>query len=124
MFIDLIGIFLTVIIVSLRYWFVVLLLSFIESTFTVLISMALESTITEVVAGGIFTTVTASSNNNLIMLLSPLFLLLFGLSLHRNEKIPWLDLINPISDFKMPVPVLMIKTALCRMLIITLLNNK
>ena len=124
MFVDLIGILLTVIIVSLRYWFIVLLISFIESTFTILISTALETSITEVIAGGIFTTVTGPSNNYFIMLLSPLFLLLFGLGLHRNEKIPWLDLINPVADFKRPVAVLMIKTALCRMLIISLLSNR
>ena len=51
MFVDLIGVLLTVIIVSIRYWFVVLLLSFFESTFTLLISMVLESRITEVIAG-------------------------------------------------------------------------
>ncbi|NLZ53039.1 MAG: hypothetical protein GX892_07825 [Thermoanaerobacteraceae bacterium] len=124
MFVDLIGIFLTVIIVSPRYWLIVLLLSFIESTFTVLISMALESSITEVIAGGIFTTITGSFNNNLITIFSPLFLLFIGLGLHRDEKIPWLDLINPIADFKRPAPALMIKTALCRILIISLLSNK
>jgi len=123
MFVDLIGIFLTVIIVSIRYWFVVLLLSFVESAFTVLISIALESSVTEVIAGGIFTTISVTPNNNIIMLLGPLFLLLFGLGLHKNEKIPWIDLINPISDFKRPVPVIMIKTALCRILIISILKN-
>ncbi|HHY41408.1 MAG TPA: hypothetical protein GX514_00935 [Thermoanaerobacterales bacterium] len=124
MFVDLIGIFLTVIIVSPRYWFIVLLLSFIESAFTVLISMALQSSITEVVAGGIFTTVTGSFNNNLITIICPFLLLLFGIGLHRAEKIPWLDLLNPIADFKRPLPVLMIKTALCRILIISLLSSK
>jgi len=124
MFVDLIGIFLTVVIVSPRYWFIVLLLSFIESTFTVLISLALELSITEVIAGGIFSTVTGSNINNLITILGPLFILLFGLGLHRDEKIPWLDFINPVADFKRPVPALMIKTALCRILIISLLNTK
>ncbi len=124
MFVDIIGILLTVVIVSPRYWFIVLLLCFVESTFTVLISMALESSITEVVAGGIFTKVTGSNSNNLFLIISPLFFLLLGLGLHQNRKIPWLDLINPIADFKRPLPVLMIKTALFRMMIISLLNSK
>jgi len=101
-----------------------MLLSFVESTFTVLISMALESSVTEVIAGGIFTTITVSPDNGFVVLLGPLFLLLFGLGLHKNEKIPWIDLINPIADFKRPVPALMIKTALCRLLILSMLNGR
>ena len=124
MFVDLIGVLLTVIIVSIRYWFVVLLLSFFESTFTLLISMVLESRITEVIAGGIFTTITFFPENFLIMFLGPLFFLLLGLGLHKKDKIPWIDLINPISTYKRPLPVLMIKTALCRILIIFLLINR
>lgn len=124
MFVDIVGILLTVIIVSPRYWWIVLLLCFAESALTVLISMALESSITEVIAGGIFTTVTGSYSNNLFLILGPVSLFLFGLGLHRGRKIPWLDLINPIADFKRPLPVLMIKTALFRMLIIYLLSSK
>lgn len=124
MFVDVVGILLTVIIVSPRYWLIVLLLCFAESAFTVFISMALESSVTEVIAGGIFTTVTGSYSNNLFLIISPLFFLLLGLGLHRDKRIPWLDLINPIADFKRPLSVLMIKTALFRMLIISLLYSK
>ncbi|WP_296971102.1 hypothetical protein [Tepidanaerobacter sp. EBM-38] len=122
MFIDVVGILLTVIIVSPRYWFIVLPLCFAESALTILISMVLESNITEVIAGGIFTTVAGPNNKNFLLILSPLFFLMLGLGLHKDKKIPWLDLINPIANFKRPWPALMIKTSLFRIMVIYLLN--
>ncbi|NLU09837.1 MAG: hypothetical protein GXW90_02645 [Tepidanaerobacter acetatoxydans] len=122
MFIDVVGILLTVIIVSPRYWFIVLPLCFAESALTILISMVLESNITEVIAGGIFTTVAGLNNKNFLLILSPLFFLMLGLGLHKDKKIPWLDLINPIANFKRPWPALMIKTSLFRIMVIYLLN--
>ena len=122
MFIDVVGILLTVIIVSPRYWFIVLPLCFAESALTILISMVLESNITEVIAGGIFTTVAGPNNKNFLLILSPLFFLMLGLGLHKDKKIPWLDLINPIANFKRPWPALMIKTSLLRIMVIYLLN--
>ncbi|HHV18946.1 MAG TPA: hypothetical protein GXZ27_08845 [Thermoanaerobacterales bacterium] len=124
MFVDVVGVLLTVIIVSPRYWYIVLILCFAESFLTVLISMALESSITEVVAGGIFTTVTMKNSNIFHLMISPIFLLLLGWGLHRARRIPWLDLINPVAEFKSPLPVLMMKTALYRIMIIILLSNK
>jgi hypothetical protein len=124
MFVDIIGILLTVMIVSPRYWFIVLMLCFAESVFMVLFSAALESSITEVVAGGIFTTVTLTDSKLFHLMLSPVFFFLLGWGLHKERRIPWLDLINPIADFKRPLPVLMIKTALFRIMIILLLKNK
>ncbi len=123
MLIDAVGILLTVLIVSPRYCFIVLLLCFAELTVTVLLSMILELNVTEVVAGGIFTTIAGSGSNNLFMILSPLFFLLFGLGLYGG-KVPWLDLINPIAAFKRPLPVLMIKTALFRMIIVFCMSSK
>ena len=123
MLIDAVGILLTVLIVNPRYCFIVLLLCFAELTVTVLLSMILELNVTEVVAGGIFTTIAGSGSNNLFMILSPLFFLLFGLGLYGG-KVPWLDLINPIAAFKRPLPVLMIKTALFRMIIVFCMSSK
>ncbi|WP_213975489.1 hypothetical protein [Tepidanaerobacter acetatoxydans] len=122
MFIDVVGILLTVIMISPRYCFIVLLLCFMESVLTILISMVLESNITEVIAGGIFTTVAGPNNKDFFLILSPLFFLMLGLGLHKDKKIPWIDLINPIADFKSPLPALMIKTSLFRIMVIYLLN--
>ncbi|AEE91517.1 conserved membrane protein of unknown function [Tepidanaerobacter acetatoxydans Re1] len=122
MFIDVVGILLTVIIISPRYCFIVLLLCFMESVFTILISMVLESNITEVIAGGIFTTVAGPNNKDFFLILSPLFFFMLGLGLHKDKKIPWIDLINPIADFKSPLPALMIKTSLFRIMVIYLIN--
>lgn len=122
MFIDVVGILLTVIIVSPRYWFIVLPLCFAESALTILISMVLELNITEVIAGGIFTTVAGPNNKDFFLMLSPLFFLMLGLGLHKDKRIPWLDLINPVADFKRPWPALMIKTSLFRIMVIYLIN--
>ncbi len=124
MHIDVIGILLTGLIVNPRYCFVILLLCFIEMVSTVLLSTVLSSGLTRVVAGGIFSTVYGVDVNNLFMILSPLFFLLLGFGLYGNEKILWLDFINPIAILKKPLPTLLIKTALFRIVVICFINNK
>ncbi|MDD4569845.1 MAG: hypothetical protein PHE70_06970 [Tepidanaerobacteraceae bacterium] len=124
MFVDVIGLLLTIIIVSPRYWITVLSICFVDLALTVLISITLESNIIGVTAGGIFTSFVGFNNKNLFQLFGPFLYLLFGIGLHKDKKIPWLDLINPFSDFCKPIPILMIKTAIFRILIISLLGLK
>lgn len=115
MFIDIVGILLTILIVSPRYWFIVLIISCVELFFSILFSLALKANITEVIAGGVFNFVASSGGMNVFLqLLGPIFLLLFGFGLNNSRKIPWIDLLNPLSDFKRPWPVMMIKTAIFR----------
>ena len=72
MFVDIVGLLLTVLIVSPRYWLIVLFIGFAELIFNILLSMTLELNITQVIAGGIFTSITGSSSNR-FQILSPLF---------------------------------------------------
>ena len=106
MYIDIIGIILTVIVVSPKYWYMEVILS-------IFLSTALQSKVTEVIAGGIFTTINES--RSFIHLLGPLFLLFTGIGMMDDRKIPWIDLINPISMYRRPWPIIMIKTAIFRL---------
>lgn len=123
MFVDIVGLLLTVLIVSPRYWLIVLFIGFAELIFNILLSMTLELNITQVIAGGIFTSITGSSSNR-FQILSPLFFLLIGWGLCENKRIPLLNLINPMAYFKKPWPSLLIKTAIFRLLIVFLINGK
>ncbi|WP_422443845.1 hypothetical protein [Thermoanaerobacterium sp. DL9XJH110] len=117
MLIDIIGILLTILIISPRYWNIVFLISCADLLFSVCISLVLQSRITEVIAGGIFSSITWPGGKSFLTILGPLFLLTIGLGLAGPKEIPWLDLINPLAGFRKPWPVIMIKLAVFRMLV-------
>jgi len=118
MFIDVIGTLLTIILVSPRYWWIVLTVSTIEIMLSLFLSIAVETSVTEIIAGGIFTTITFSEPRNIFQLFCPMFLFLVGLSFLDSKRLRWIDLINPISEFKKPWPVIIIKTAAFQILVI------
>lgn len=114
MFVDVIGIILTVLIVSPRYWFIVLFISSIELLFTIFFSMVLQGGVTEVIAGGIFSWMARSNGTDIIQLFCPFLFFMLGLGALKNTKIFWLDLLNPLACFKKPWPVMMIKISILR----------
>lgn len=118
MFLDITGIIFTVLIVSPRYWFLVLSISLIELIFSIFIIIVFHFGVTEVIAGGIFSSIVwTPGKKEFLQLVGPLFLLITGLgSLNRNE-ILWFDLINPLASYKKPWPVMMIKTAIFRLIV-------
>lgn len=125
MFIDIVGIFLTIIMVNIRYWFMVLLICLCELMLSFLLSISLQSNINQVIAGGIFNHVIGSEGKHLLStLLGPLFFLCLGLGLLDFKKLRWIDLVNPISDFKEPWPIIMMKTAVFRIVVIAMLYDK
>jgi len=71
-----------------------------------------------VIAGGIFSSIAWSSGGkDLLQLVSPVFLFITGAGLLRHTKISWIDLINPVAGYKKPWPMLMIKTAIFRLIV-------
>lgn len=125
MFLDIIGNLLTIIIISPRYWFIVLAVSASELIFSLLLTTAMSLKVTEVIAGGIFSSIKWNSTGaEFLYLASPFFLFFIGIGLLNNYKISWLDVINPLSDFKRPWPVIMIKMAIFRLIIFILFLYK
>jgi len=125
MFIDIVGILLTVIVVNARYWYIVLIICLGELLLSVLASIAFTSNITEVIAGGIFTHMAVFEGKMFVPFLAPLFLLLLGVGLQDFKSMRWIDVINPITDYKRPWPILIMKTAAFRIaFIIMLYGNK
>lgn len=122
MYIDIVGILLTIIIVSPRYWFMVLFICASELILSVFLSIALQLNVTEVIAGGIFTSVILEGKKNYIQLISPAIFFITCIGLQDMRRIPWLDLINPLAGFRRPLPVLILKTAFFRILIYLFLN--
>lgn len=113
MYLDLVGLVLTILIVSPRYWYLVVVISFFDIILSVFLSIALWTQVTEVIAGGIFTTI--NDGGSITYLLGPILLLIAGIGMIINmEKIHWWDLINPFSSYRRPLPVMMIKTSLFR----------
>lgn len=119
MYIDVIGVILTVLIVSPKYWYVVMILSFADVMLTIFLSTTLQSRVTEVIAGGLFTTINDGSSFTYI--LGPSILLLAGIGMMKDRNIPWLDMINPLSSYRRPWPILMIKTSIFRFAIFAFL---
>jgi len=118
MFIDVVGTLLTIILVSLRYWWMVLTVSALEIMLSLLLSIAVKTNITEIIAGGVFTTMKFSEQKLFFQLFCPIFLFMLGLSLIDFRRVRWIDIINPISKFKKPWPVILIKTAFLKILVI------
>lgn len=118
MFLDITGILLTILIVSPRYWFIVLVISVMELVFSICITTAFHYGVTEVIAGGIFSSIVwTPGDKEFLQLLGPTFLLITGAGLLKHSNIFWLDLINPMAAYKRPWPVMMIKTAIFRLII-------
>lgn len=118
MFLDIIGTLLTILIISPRYWFIVIVISITELAFSILITTALSFGVTEVIAGGIFSSITwNSTGKNFLYLVSPAFLFIIGAGLLKHNKISWIDMINPLAGFRKPWPVIMIKMAVFRLII-------
>ena len=120
MFVDIVGILLTIIIISPRYWFFVLSICLFELIFTILISMALELSISKVIAGGIFTSINQSNSKYFFQMISPLFFLVLGFAIHTNKNVKWSDLINPFANLSSPLSILIIKTSIFRIITLTL----
>ncbi|MGI6485738.1 MAG: hypothetical protein ACOX15_05355 [Tepidanaerobacteraceae bacterium] len=116
MYIDTIGIILTIILVSPRYWLIVLSICASELILSFLLCLALKLNVVEVIAGGIFTSF-IFEEKNYIQLISPAIFLISSLTLQDMRMIPWLDLINPLAGFKKPWHILFLKTSIFRLII-------
>ncbi len=116
MYIDIVGILLTIIIVSPRYWFMVLFICASELVLSVFLFIALQLNVTEVIAGGIFSSVVLEGKQNYVQLISPVIFFITCLCLQDMRRIPWLDLINPLAAFKKPWHILILKTSFFRIL--------
>lgn len=114
MFIDLIGLLLTVLIVSPQYWYIVIILSFLELVLSIFFSMVSDVSVIEVIAGGIFNTILQVPEKQLLLFSGPIFFLILGFCLQDFRKFHWSDMINPLVNYKQPWPTLMIKMSLFR----------
>ncbi|HHY04027.1 MAG TPA: hypothetical protein GX534_02410 [Thermoanaerobacterales bacterium] len=119
MYIDFVGIILTVLIISPVHWINVLVISFLELLFSIFISIVFQNNVTEVIAGGIFTSMTLSNKSFELQIISPILLLLLGLGRIGIKNVPWFDLLNPLSYFKNnPWSIMLIKISIFKILVL------
>lgn len=118
MFIDVIGTLFTILLVSPRYWWIVSIVSVLDVLFSIILTVVLSVNVTEIVAGGIFTTINMTEPKVIYQLIPSIFFFLIGLSLIEPRRLRWIDTVNPLSEFKKPWPVIMIKTSIFKILIL------
>lgn len=119
MYIDFVGIILTILIISPVHWINVLVISFLELLFSIFISIVFQNNVTEVIAGGIFTSMTLSNKSFELQIISPILFLLLGLGRIGIKNVPWFDLLNPLSYFKNnPWSIMLIKISIFKILVL------
>lgn len=121
MSVDIIGTLLSILLVSIRYWYIVLVVCSFELLLTILLSLVIDENITQVIAGGIFSTIEFPGGKSILPILSSLFVLGIALA-HLDKKIiRWIDMFNPFADFKKPWPIIMLKTAIYKIIFFILI---
>ncbi|HEY8362949.1 MAG TPA: hypothetical protein VIK77_08710 [Tissierellaceae bacterium] len=123
MFLDIIGILLTILIVSPKYIGRVFSICIIANLLDIFAAMVFNSQITEVISGGIFSSINYYGGNIVVPYFSPLVLILIGLGLKSKDTVTFWDFINPIATYKRPWPYLFCKVGVARILILYFLGK-
>ncbi|ADL08017.1 hypothetical protein [Thermosediminibacter oceani] len=123
MFLDIVGMLLTILIVSPVYMGRVFLICLFANFLDILTAMVFNTQVTEVIAGGIFSSINYYGGNILVPYLSPLVLILIGAGLQGRDGIILWDLINPSATYKRPWPFLFLKVGIARILILYFLGK-
>jgi hypothetical protein len=123
MFLDFIGIFLTTLIVSPKYFAQVILVCFFANIIDILAAMVFNSQVTEVISGGIFSSINYLGSNIVLPYFSPLILILIGLGLKNGDSISFWRFINPFAKYKRPWPLIFLKVGVARILVLYILGK-
>lgn len=121
MFLDFIGIFLTALIVSPRYFVHVTIICFFANFIDILVAIAFNSQVTGVISGGIFSSINYLDSNLVLPYFSPLILILIGLGLINGDSISAWRFINPFARYKRPWPFVFLKVGIARILVLYIL---
>ncbi|MGB9813836.1 MAG: hypothetical protein ACPLRZ_08105 [Thermovenabulum sp.] len=123
MYMDIIGLILTVFFINLKYWYIVISLSIFEILFEFLLFFALDAQITQVTAGGIFSRISYYNANFLLKWAIPLFFIVLGFIFADRRDIDIIKIIDPTAKFKSPLPLILVKFGLARIIILLFLNQ-
>lgn len=123
MFVDLIGLILTVLFINFNYWYILLLLTFAGVIFEFLLFTTLNMKIIKVSAGGIFSEIVLNNSVYNLNWVIPVIFIVLGLFFMDRKDIDVIKILDPSAKYNKPVPVLLIKYGLARILIILLMNR-